>query len=156
MVSIGAALISMTANAAGVGEMEVKRCIADVLQTAGGGQCWNYFVVETVRKVDARQASSEANVIADIDIRVRARLAGKSPGAVECTGTGWSVQVKNPHPPNTGQWFMYQAQADMDGGYLEPDRRLRVRKNFKFERWESGWRRATGTMSPIEKAWFLN
>jgi len=48
---------------------------------------------------------------------------------------------------------MYQSQADMSGGYLEPGRGLRVRKNFKFEKWESGWRCAEQSMRPLMLVW---
>ena len=51
---------------------------------------------------------------------------------------------------------MFQSQADMSGGYLEPGMGVRVRKNFKFERWESGWRCVAAEMSPVDQAWFLN
>jgi hypothetical protein len=144
---------SMQAHAASVSEADVRQCATDLFQRAAGGGCGNFFSLDAVRKVDARESSSDANVIADIDFRVKQRVEGNSPAATQCTGNVWKVEVKNPYPPNTGQWFMYQSQADMAGGYLEPNRGLRVRKNFKFEKWESGWRCAEQSMSPLLLVW---
>lgn len=156
IMSIGTACFAVLASAATVGEAEVQQCVQDILQRVGAGACSNYFSLESVKKVDARETSNEAFVIADIVFRVKQRLGGTSQGAAQCTGTGWRGETKNPYPPNTGAWFMYQSQADMDGGYLEPGRGLKVRKNFKFERWESGWRCAEKQMSPIDQMWFVN
>lgn len=156
IILIGMTCFAVLVSAAQVGETEVRQCVQGILERVGAGACSNYFSLESVKKADARETSIEAFVIADIDFRVKQRMGGTSQAARECTGNGWSVEVKNPYPPNTGQWFMYQSQADMDGGYLEPGRGLRVRKKFKFERWESGWRCAEAQMSPIDQAWFLN
>ena len=153
---ISAASVSTSIHAAPVGEAEVRQCAQEIFQRAAGGQCARGFSLESVKKVDARQTSSEAFVIADIDFRVKQQVGGTSQGTRQCTGTGWRGEVKNPYPSNTGQWFMFQSQADMDGGYLEPGRGLRIRKKFKFEHWESGWRCAEAEMGPIDQTWFIN
>lgn len=156
IILIGTACFAALVSAAPVGEAEVRQCVQDIFQRAAGGQCSKGFSLESVRKVDARETSSEAFVIADIDFRVKQQVGGTSQGARQCTGAGWRVEVKNPYPPNSGQWFMYQSQADMDGGYLEPGRGLRIRKKFKFEHWESGWRCAEAQMDPVDQMWFVN
>lgn len=151
--AISAVWCTNVALAAAVGEEDVRQCARELFQRVAGGQCGNVFSLETVRKVDSREAASEANVIADIEFRVKQQVGGTSQATTECTGNAWRVEVKNPYPPNTGQWFMYQSQADMSGGYLEPGRGLRVRKNFKFEKWESGWRCAEQSMRPLMLVW---
>lgn len=154
--SISTAFVCGLVSAAPVGEAEVKQCVQDILQRVGAGACSKYLSLESVKKIDARETSTEAFVIADIVFRVTTQIGGTSQVATQCTGTGWRGEVKNPHPSNTGAWFMFQSQADMDGGYLEPGRGLMVEKSFKFERWESGWRCAESQMSPISKMWFVN
>lgn len=156
IILIGTACFAVLVSAAPVGEVEVRKCVQDIFQRAGAGACSNYFSLESVKKVDARETSNEAFVIADIDFRVKQRTDGTSQGTRECTGAGWRGETKNPYPPNTGQWFMYQSQADMAGGYLEPGRGLRIRKKFKFEHWESGWRCAEAQMNPVDQMWFVN
>lgn len=150
------ACFAVSANAAPVGEAEVKQCVQDILQRSGGGACSNYFSLESVKKVDARETSNKAFVIADVTFRVKQRVGGASQAANVCTGSEWSVKTKNPYPPNTGAWFMYQSQADMEGGYLEPGWQLKVRKTFKFEHWESGWRCAATQMIPLDLIWPIN
>lgn len=142
--------------AAPVDEPEVRQCVQSILQGAAGGSCNSYLSLESVKKIDARSTPTEAFVIAEIIFRVKQRLDGGSRGASECTGSTWRGEVKNPYPPNTAQWLMYQSQADMAGGYLEPGRGLLVRKTFKFERWESGWRCAAREMSPLDGIAFVN
>ena len=44
----------------------------------------------------------------------------------------------------------------MDGGYLEPGWQLKVRKTFKFELWESGWRCAATQMIPLDGIFPIN
>jgi len=150
IVTVGACAQS---HAASVGEAEVRQCAEGLFRLAANGQCGNYFSLVAVHKVDARETSGEANVIADIDFQVKQRLGGSSSGASQCTGNSWKIEVKNPHPPNTAQWLMFQSQGDLNGGYLEPGRGLRVRKNFKFEKWDSGWRCAESSMSPLMLVW---
>jgi hypothetical protein len=150
---IVAVVASVQAHATSVSEADVRQCAMELFQRAAGGACGNFFSLEAVRKVDARESGSDANIIADIDFRVKRRVGGSSPAATQCTGNAWKVEIKNPYQPNTGQWFMYQSQADMAGGYLEPNRGLRVRKNFHFEKWESGWRCAEQSMSPLMLVW---
>jgi hypothetical protein len=146
-------LVPVQARAASVGEAEVRRCVEDLFRLAANGQCSSYFSLKAVRKVDARETGAEANVIADIDFLVIKELGGSSSGASQCTGNSWKIKVENPYPPNSAQWLLYQSQGDMSGGYLKPGRGLRVRKNFKFEKWESGWRCAEQSMSPLLLVW---
>ena len=144
------------ASAAPVGQAEVKHCAQDIFQRALAGACSNYFSLESVKKIDARETSTDVYVIAEISLRAKQRMAAQSQAATECTGTAWNVQIKNPYPPNTSAWLMYQSQANMDGGYIETGQGLVIRKKFKFEHWDSGWRCAEAQMSPIDRGWFVN
>jgi len=152
-LSVLAMSICAVASAAPIGETEVTQCVNDILQRARAS-CLNYVSLRSVTKIDGREDSKEAFIIADVEFQVKQRIAAKSPAAAQCTGTGWLVDPpKNPYPPNSGAWFMFQSQADLDGGYLEAGQELRIRKKFTFELWDSGWRCADTSMSPVDKGW---
>jgi hypothetical protein len=152
-LSVLAMGICAVANAGPIGEAEVTQCVNDILQRARAS-CLNYVSLRSVTKVDGREVSKEAFVIADVELQLKQRIGAKSEAAGQCTGTGWLVDPpKNPYPPNSGAWFMFQSQADLDGGYLEAGQGLRIRKKFTFELWDSGWRCADTSMSPVDKGW---
>jgi hypothetical protein len=154
-LSVLAMSICAVASAAPIGETEVTQCVNDILQRARAS-CLNYVSLRSVTKIDGREDSKEAFIIADVEFQVKQRIAAKSPAAAQCTGTGWLVDPpKNPYPSNSGQWFMFQSQADMAGGYLEVGQGLRIRKNFRFELWDSGWRCAEKSMAPVDTGWLI-
>jgi hypothetical protein len=143
------------AYAASIGDAEVKQCVRDILQQERS-TCLNIVSLGSVTKIDGREVSKEAFIIADVELQVLQRIAAKSSAAAQCTGTGWLVDPpKNPYPSNSGQWFMFQSQADMAGGYLEAGQGLRIRKNFRFELWDSGWRCAEKSMAPVDTGWLI-
>jgi hypothetical protein len=143
------------ASAESIGAPAVEQCVKDILQQEKGF-CLNYVSLRSVTKVDGREVSKEAFVIADVELLVKQQIGAKSKGTFQCTGSGWIVDPpKNPYPPNSGQWLMFQSQADMDGGYLEAGQVLRIQKKFRFELWDSGWRCAETSLGPVDKGWLV-
>ena len=129
----------------------VRQCLALFYPNTCGGP----VAMTNVRQVDRRITATDATVIAEIDFSVQQGFAGCSPNALNCTGTCWdmdSAKVRS-EQMNTGLPIP-MPDAGQDHAFIV-GQGLRIRKNFEFQKYESGWRCVTKSLQPVDGAFYL-
>jgi hypothetical protein len=105
------------------GSQEIKACAANILRSAG--ICTPYVTLESATAVDSRGNASEMHIIGEVAFRTLVNLNPVGEAAQVCTGASWQV-------------------SDIKQG-----QRILIKKEFVFQKWQSGWRCATTSMMPI-------
>jgi invasion protein IalB len=129
----------------------VRQCLASFYPNTCGGA----VTMTNIRQVDRRVTASDATVIAEIDFSVQQGFAGCSPNALNCTGTCWDMDPAKVRSEqmNTGL-PLPMPDAGQDHAFFI-GQGLRIRKNFEFQKYESGWRCVTKALQPVDGAFYL-
>jgi uncharacterized protein YecT (DUF1311 family) len=108
-------------------------------QIHSANSCLDFLAVDRVFQIDSDVADKNAEVIAEVEMRVLAPFTACSPVAVSCTGTCWDLSSNKPKAnPLTHDNFVV--------GY-----RLRIEKSFAFQKTDSGaWRCDLSKLPPVE------
>ena len=119
----------LTGCSADLADEHVRHCAADLLsQVAQKRRCDEFLKLGEVRRLDtASRGKGVMESTAELELEVTQRLHGQSRIAKQCTGTDFKGRE----------------------ALLLAGDRLRLKKVFRFERYESGWRCTTAEMAPI-------
>jgi hypothetical protein len=129
-------------GATGPSSDAVQQCVTDIWQKLG--YCPQYFTLDSIRTLDSRKSADEAHVIAELSVRVHLQMGQDSMAATNCTGTAWALPPKR---QRTTIEMLMQVRDPLDVG-----QQLIIRKEFTFQKWQSGWRCADTTLSPVQSA----
>lgn len=132
---------SVAAQTKAVDVDAVRQCILNIEQQ---NECEHWVAVQDVRKKDRRVSDGTATVITEIDLKVLKSFYVGSPVANSCTGKGWSPGG------------IIRTNDTMMGSYFLVGQELMVTKDFEFQKFESGWRCVTTTLSPVSVGNYLN
>src|SRR5262249_20494047 len=119
----------------------VAQCVQQIFSR--NAQCQSHLTLRDVPQVDSRIGSSDADVVAELDLVSTREFEVRSDIATICMGTWWGEDP---------QFTRHQVGFAESKFFVKVGQLLTIRKSFVFRRTESGWRCQIDSMKPIESA----
>lgn len=131
----------------------VRACFDSIMSSV---DCGGWLQVDDIRKVDRRISPNEAVVISEIDFTVLRSFSGNSQISYYCTGTEWDMDPKKVESIGSGLPMIGLIPGSEKENRFLVGQKLRVRKNFSYQKYESGWRCTDRAMAPVDAGYYLS